>query len=444
MKIVIAGAGEVGSHLAKLLSNEEQDILLIDENADKLAMLDASYNIMTMAGNPTSFLNLRNALRDGCDLFIAVMPVESSNIVACSIAKTLGAATTVARISHYGYMAAENRKPMKQMGVDRVIYPEYLAAQEIITGLKHPWTRYWFEFHDGKIILAGVRLRAGAPIIGMQLKEFASTNHEFHVAAIKRHNESIIPRGDDRMEEGDILYITFTREHADTLRRITGKTDFRVKRVVIMGGGKIAIRVYNLGHEQFRFKIIESDPDICRALPAKCPDAEIIMADACDPEMWTETGLDSADAFVALTQSSETNILACMAAKDLGVKRTMAEVENLQFISLAEGMNIGKVINKKLLASSSTFQLMLDDDESSSKCLALTDAEVAELEVKPKSRITEAPVKDLRLPRSMTLAALIRDGRGILVSGNTHMQAGDRVLVFFLQGAIHKVERLFN
>ena len=417
MKIVIAGAGEVGSHLAKLLSNEEQDILLIDENADKLAMLDASYNIMTMAGNPTSFLNLRNALRDGCDLFIAVMPVESSNIVACSIAKTLGAATTVARISHYGYMAAENRKPMKQMGVDRVIYPEYLAAQEIITGLKHPWTRYWFEFHDGKIILAGVRLRAGAPIIGMQLKEFASTNHEFHVAAIKRHNESIIPRGDDRMEEGDILYITFTREHADTLRRITGKTDFRVKRVVIMGGGKIAIRVYNLGHEQFRFKIIER---------------------------WTETGLVSADAFVALTQSSETNILACMAAKDLGVKRTMAEVENLQFISLAEGMNIGKVINKKLLASSSTFQLMLDDDESSSKCLALTDAEVAELEVKPKSRITEAPVKDLRLPRSMTLAALIRDGRGMLVSGNTHMQAGDRVLVFFLQGAIHKVERLFN
>ncbi len=179
-------------------------------------------------------------------------------------------------------------------------------------------------------------------------------------------------------------------------------------------------------------------------MPAKCPDAEIIMADACDPEMWTETGLDSADAFVALTQSSETNILACMAAKDLGVKRTMAEVENLQFISLAEGMNIGKVINKKLLASSSTFQLMLDDDESSSKCLALTDAEVAELEVKPKSRITEAPVKDLRLPRSMTLAALIRDGRGMLVSGNTHMQAGDRVLVFFLQGAIHKVERLFN
>ena len=444
MKIVIAGAGEVGSHLAKLLSNEDQDILLIDENADKLAVLDANYNIMTMAGNPTSFLNLRNALRDGCDLFIAVTPSESSNVVACSIAKTLGASTTVALIDHYGYMAPENRAPMKQMGVDRVIYPEYLAAQEIITALEHPWTRYWFEFHNGEVILAGVRLRAGAPLIGMQLKEFASTNHHFHVAAIKRHHESIIPRGDDRMEEGDILYITFTREHTDALKELTGKTDYKVRRVMIMGGGKIAIRVYNLGHDRFKFKIIESDYDLCHALPAKCPEAEIIMADARDPEMWTETGLDSTDAFIALTSSAETNILACMAAKDLGVKRTVAEVENLQFISLAEGMNIGKVINKKLLASSSTFQLMLDADASSSKCLALTDAEVAELEVKAGSRITEAPVKDLRLPRSMTMAALIRDGRGMLINGNTHIQAGDRVLVFFLQGAIHKVERLFS
>lgn len=444
MKIVIAGAGEVGSHLAKLLSNEDQDILLIDENAEKLATLDATYNIMTMAGNPTSFKNLRTALRDGCDLFIAVTPSESSNVVACSIAKTLGAVTTVARIDHYGYMAPENREPMRQMGVDRVIYPEYLAAQEIITALEHPWTRYWFEFHNGQIILAGIRLRAGAPIIGMQLKQFASTNHNFHVAAIKRNNESIIPRGDDHLEEGDTLYVTFTREHTDTLKQLTGKTDFKVRRVMIMGGDKIAIRVYSLGHDRFKFKIIDSDYDVCHMLPSKCPDAEIIMADARDPEMWEETGLDSTDAFIALTPSSETNILACMAAKDLGVKRTVAEVENLQFISLAEGMNIGKVINKKLLASSSTFQLMLDADASSSKCLALTDAEVAELEVRPGSRITEAPVKDLRLPRSMTLAALTRDGHGMLISGNTHIQAGDRVLVFFLQGAIHKIERLFS
>ncbi|MDE6161796.1 MAG: NAD-binding protein, partial [Muribaculaceae bacterium] len=259
MKIVIAGAGEVGSHLAKLLSNEDQDILLIDENAEKLATLDATYNIMTMAGNPTSFKNLRTALRDGCDLFIAVTPSESSNVVACSIAKTLGAVTTVARIDHYGYMAPENREPMRQMGVDRVIYPEYLAAQEIITALEHPWTRYWFEFHNGQIILAGIRLRAGAPIIGMQLKQFASTNHNFHVAAIKRNNESIIPRGDDHLEEGDTLYVTFTREHTDTLKQLTGKTDFKVRRVMIMGGDKIAIRVYSLGHDRFKFKIIDSD-----------------------------------------------------------------------------------------------------------------------------------------------------------------------------------------
>ena len=444
MRIVIAGAGEVGSHLAKLLSNEEQDILLIDENTEKLAQLDANYNIMTVDGNPASFRNLRDLLRDGCDLFIAVTPSESTNVVACSIAKTLGAVTTVARINHYGYMAPENREPMKKMGVDQVIYPEYLAAREIMTALEHPWTRYWFEFHDGAIILAGVKLRRGAPLIGMQLKEFAMTNHAFHVAAIKRHNESIIPRGDDRMEEGDVLYFTFTREHADDLRRLTGKTDFKVRRVAIMGGSKIAIRVYNLGHEQFKFKIIENDRDKCHALPEKCPDAEIEWGDARDPEIWGESGLDNVDAFIALTPSAETNILACMAAKDMGVQRTVAEVENLQFVALAEGMNIGKVINKKLLAGSGIFQLLLDADASTAKCLALSDAEVAELEVKSGSRITEAPVKDLKLPRSMTLAALIRNGEGMLIGGNTHIQAGDRVLVFFLQGAIHKVERLFN
>ncbi|MDE6285833.1 MAG: Trk system potassium transporter TrkA [Muribaculaceae bacterium] len=444
MRIVIAGAGEVGSHLAKLLSNEEQDILLIDENVEKLAQLDANYNIMTVDGNPASFRNLRELLRDGCDLFIAVTPSESTNVVACSIAKNLGATTTVARINHYGYMAPENRAPMKRMGVDHVIYPEYLAAQEIVTALEHPWTRYWFEFHDGAIILAGVKLRRGAPLIGMQLKEFAMTNHAFHVAAIKRHHESIIPRGDDRMMEGDILYITFTREHADDLRRLTGKTDFKVRRVVIMGGSKIAIRVYNLGHDRFKLKIIENDRDKCHALPEKCPDAEIVWGDARDPDVWGESDLDTADAFIALTPGAETNILACMAAKDRGVQRTVAEVENLQFVALAEGMNIGKVINKKLLAGSGIFQLLLDADASTAKCLALSDAEVAELEVKKGSRITESPVKDLKLPRSMTLAALIRNGEGMLIGGNTHIQAGDRVLVFFLQGAIHKVERLFS
>lgn len=444
MKIVIAGAGEVGSHLAKLLSNEEQDIILVDENIDKLSSLDATYNIMTIAGNPTSFVTLREARVDKSDLFIAVTPYETDNVVACSMAKSLGAKTTMARIASYDYMQPENRDIVRRMGVDRLIYPEFLAANEIITSLNHTWARHWFELHDGEIILVGVKIHSTAQIAGMQLKDFANTNHQFHVSAIKRNCETIIPRGDDVIETGDILYITTTRDHVDDLITLTGKTDYKVRRVLIMGGSKIAVRLANMVGDRYKFVIIDNDAERCRRLPAKCDDCEIIHGDARDPELLAEAGIDDADAFIALTDSSETNILACLTAKEHGVKKTIAEVENLQFISQAEDLNIGTVINKKLLASSTIFQLLLDSDSSTSKCLALADAEVAELEARPGSKITKGPVKDLRLSRDMTLAGLIRDGHGMLITGNTVIEAGDHVLVFCLSGAIHKIERLFN
>lgn len=419
MRIVIAGAGEVGSHLAKLLSNEEQDIMLVDSNAERLAILDANYNLMTLVGEPTSFATLREAGVASCDLFIAVTPYESNNIVACSIAKNLGAQTTVARIDSYDFMDPANTPLVRHMGVDRVIYPEYLAAQEIITALKRTWVRNWFELHDGRIILAGVKLRQGAAMVGMKLKDFAFTNRHFNVSAIKRNHETIIPRGDDRMELGDILYFTTTREHIDELLVLTGKTQYKIRRVLIMGGSKIAIRLVNLGAEDFRFKIIESDLERCKILPRKCPDCEIIHGDARDVELLGDIGIADMDAFVALTDSSETNIFTCLTAKELGVKKTVADVETIQFISLAENLNIGTIINKKLLASSSIFQLLLDADSSTAKCLALADAEVAELEARPDSKITRAAVKDLKLPRDLTLAALIRGDEGMLINGNT-------------------------
>ncbi len=444
MKIVIAGAGEVGSHLAKLLSSEEQDIMVVDTDAERLAKLDANYNLMTIVGNPTSFAALREARAADCDLFIAVTPYESNNIVACSIAKNLGAVTTVARIDSYDFMNPDNAAHVRHMGVDRVIYPEYLAAEEIITALRRTWVRNWFELHNGRIILAGVKLRAQAPIVGMKLKDFAFTNRNFHVSAIKRNHETIIPRGDDRMEVGDILYFTTTRDHIDELVELTGKTRHRIRRVIIMGGSNIAIRLVNLGAEEFKFKIIEADEARCRKLPQKCPDCEIIHGDARDTDLLADIGIADTDAFVALTDSSETNILSCLTAKEFGVKKTVADVETIQFISQAENLNIGKTVNKKLLASSTIFQLLLDSDSSTAKCLALADAEVAELEAREGSRITRSAVKDLKIPRELTLAGLIRGDEGMLITGNTVIQPGDHGLVFCLQGALHKVERLFN
>lgn len=444
MKIVIVGAGEVGSHLAKLLSREEQDIVLVDKDANRLANLDANYNLMTLCGSPTSFSIMREAGVDDCDLFIAVTPYETTNVTACAMAKSIGAKKTVARIDNYEFMIDESQEFFTKIGVDYLIYPEFLAAQEIMTSLKRSWVRHWFELHDGEIILVGVKLRDTAPLIGKQLKDLAFVQRNFHISAIKRNHETIIPRGDDIIRANDILYFTTIRDHVDDLLDLCGKVQHDIKRVLIMGGSRIAIRLVAMAGEEYSFKIIESNLEVCKHLPEKCPNCEIVHGDARDFDVLREEGIEDFDAFIALSDSSESNILSCLTAKEFGVDKTIAEVENIQFISEAEGLNIGTIINKKLLASSKIFQILLDADINSSKCLALTDAEVAEIEVKPKSKITRAAVKDLNLSRDMTIAGLIRDGQGMLVNGNTVIQPGDHVVVFCLTGAIHKVEKLFN
>ena len=444
MKIIIAGCGEVGSHLAKLLSREEQDITVVDEDSTKLAILDSNYNLLTVQGRPTSFKTLRQAGVEGCDLFIAVTPFETRNIVACAIARSLGAEKTVARVDNFEFKDPDNRNFFASIGTDDLIYPEYLAALEIITALKHNWVRHWFELHDGELILVGVKLRDGAPLIGKLLKDLGRTIHDFHVAAIKRNHETIIPRGDDKLLSNDIVYFMTTREHVDNLIPLCGKIERRIHDVIIMGGSRIARQLCQMAGDKFNFKILDPDREKCLKLSEQCHNALVINADARDTDVLSDAGITDADAFIAISDSSESNILTCLAAKEFGVKKTIAEVENLQFISEAEGLNIGTVVNKKLLASSRIFQMLLDRDTSTSKCLALADAEVAEIVAKEGSKITRAPIKDLRLSSYMTIAGLIRDGKGQLVSGNTPIQAGDRVVVFTLDGVIHKVEKLFS
>lgn len=445
MKIVIAGAGEVGTHLAKLLSREEQDITLLDRDRSRLEALDARYNLLTVVGSPVSFSALRAARVEKAELFIAVTPYETDNVVACEIAKSFGAQKTVARIDNYEFMDPANSAFFTRSGINHTIYPEYLAALEIRTALERNWVRNWFELHDGEIIVVGIKLRDNARIAGMQLKEFAATRHNFHVSAIRRKNETIIPRGDDRLMPNDILYFTTTRDYVDELIDLCGKTRRRIHNIMIMGGSRIAVRLVSLiGSKNYDVKILERDRDKCAYLAERCPEAEIIHGDGRDIEVLRQEGFEATDAFIALSDSSETNILACLSAKEMGVKKTIAEVENIQFISEAENLNIGTIINKKLLASSRIFQILLDSDANDSRCLALADAEVSEIEAKPRSKITRAPVRDLHLSRDLTIAGLVRNGRGMLVDGSTTICAGDRVVVFCLDGSLHKVERLFS
>ena len=443
MKIVIAGAGEVGTHLAKLLANENQDIIIIDSDEDKLAKLEP-YNMLTYVGNPVSFKTLRDAGAENCDLFIAVTPYETDNVLACEIAKSFGAEKAVARIDNYDFLRKENRKFFTDRGIDDLIYPEYLAAEEMETALKRAWVRHWFELCNGELIIVGVKIRDNAKLVGMPLRDLFKMSDYAHISAIKRNHETIIPRGDDYIRVNDIVYIATTNEDMQNIRTLCGKADINIKKIMIMGGSRIAEQLAMRVDDDYKITIIESDYERCEELSDRLPDCNIIHGDGRNFELLEEEGVEEMDAFIALTESSETNILGCLAAKEYGVRKTIAEVENIQFISEAEALNIGTIINKKLLASSRIFQFLLDSDTSTAKCLALADAEVAELVAKKGSKITRAKIKDLNLSRDLTIAGMLRDGKGYLVQGDTQIQEGDHVVVFCLSGAIHKVEKLFN
>lgn len=444
MKIVIAGAGEVGSHLAKLLSREAQDVTVVDRDASRLDNLDTKYNLLTVCGSPTSFRVLSDARASKCDLFVAVTPFETDNVTACAIAKSMGAKKTVARVDNFEYMKDKHQSFFNSMGVDSVIYPEYYAAREILTALEKTWTRHWFEMWNGELILVGVKLRQNASIVGMKLREFGMSSRNFHVSAIRRRHDTIIPGGDDIICEGDIVYFMTRKENVDELRELCGKSQTEVRNVMILGGGRIAGRLCSMARGKYKFKIVNDDADECMRLAERCPNADVVCGDGRDNDLLIDEGIAGYDAFMALSESSESNILACLTAKEFGVKKTIAEVENIQYIGEAEALNISTIVNKKLLAAGAIFQRLLDLDMSNSKCMALADAEVAEIEVKEGSKITRAAVKDLKLSHDMTIAGLIRDGKGQLVGGNTVIRGGDRVVVFCLTGAIHKFEKLFN
>lgn len=444
MRIIIAGAGEVGTHLAKMLSNEDQDITLLDSDQARLDVIDANYNLLTWNGSTSSFQCMRDVGVANADLYIAVTPYETRNVTSCAIAKKLGAKKTVARIDNYEFLDKANSSVLRELGVDHLIYPENLASLEITSALEHNWTRYWGELYEGALLLIGVKLRDNSPLIDCKLKNLPVGDHFFHVAAIKRHHETLIPNGDDEILRNDIVYFITTEEHVDKVRELCGKRERKIKKVLIMGGSRIAVRFALRDHERFHIKIIDNDRARCEELATRLPDCEIVHGDGRDIDVLRENSIFQYDAFLALTDSSETNILSCMTAKEFGVPKTLADVENLQFISQAESLNIGTTINKKLLASSRIFKIMLDADESSAKTLALADAEVAEMIVRPGAKITKGPVRTLRLPAGMTLAAVAHDGVCSLVGGDTVIYPNDRVVVFCLSGNIHKIEKWFS
>ena len=446
MKIIIAGAGNVGTHLAKLLSRERQDIILMDDDEEKLSTLSNNFDLMTVTASPSSISGLKEVGVKEADLFIAVTPDESRNMTACMLAHNLGALKTVARIDNYEYLLPKNKEFFQKLGVDSLIYPEMLAAKEIVSSMRMSWVRQWWEFCGGALILIGAKMREKAEILDIPLHQLGSPNIPYHVVAIKRGTDTIIPRGDDTIKLNDIVYFTTTRKYLPYIRKIAGKEDYAdVRNVMIMGGSRIAVRTAQYVPDYMQVKIVDNDLNRCNRLTELLDDRTMIInGDGRDMDLLIEEGLKNTEAFVALTGNSETNILACLAAKRMGVNKTVAEVENIDYIGMAESLDIGTVINKKMISASHIYQMMLDADVSNVKCLTFANADVAEFTVKADSKITKHLIKDLGLPKGTTIGGMIRNGEGILVTGDTLVRAGDHVVVFCLSMMIKKIEKYFN
>lgn len=450
MRIVIAGAGEVGTHLAKMLSNEEQNIVLMDADAKKLERASHHLEVLPVEGSPTLLSDLERAHVAGADLFVAVTPDESTNIMACLLAKRVGARHTIARINNAEYLEGEYNTLMEELGVDSMIYPEELAANEIAAITEYPWARQYITLFNGALALVGVKVRHGAPIVGKYLKDLSSllkVEEEkcFHLVAIKRDFDTLIPRGDTLIEHNDLVFFTCAVDHIDVVRKLTGKEAPEVRRMVIMGASPVALRTISKIPEDIQIALVEIDKEKCLRLSEQLPhNVEIYHGDGRDPEITTEVGLEDAQVFVALTENSETNVLACLAAKRYNVYKTAAKEENIDYIPLAYRLDIGTLINKKLLAAGYIYRTLLGQETGQVTCLSLvSNAEVIELVARRDSRIVGQPIRELKLPANMTFGGMMRNGRPCMIDGDTVLEPYDHVVIFYHDLPLNTLKELF-
>lgn len=446
MRIIIAGAGEVGTHLAKMLSSENHDIILIDNDEERLKPVNATMDVLTYVGSATSMSVLQEVLRKKTDLFIAVTHLEDTNITSSILAKRLGVRKTIARIDNLDYLEHPMVEFFKSLGIDSLIYPELIAAREVLSLLHETGTTEFMEFCGGKLAMYVQRLEENAPILNKSLEEISRiySTDKFRAVAIKRHDKTIIPRGHDRFQAGDMVFVISTDEGINEMMISSGKENFEAKNIMILGGSRIGKHVALYMQKNCEVKLIDSDHERCEALSEILENTLIINGDCRNVELLEQEGIGRMDAFVAVTGNSETNVLSCLLAKKLGVKKTIAEVENMEYINLAENIGVDTIINKKISSASRIFRHTTNPNVTQVKYMTGTDAEVIEFSVPENSKITRGTLRSLEFPKNALVGGGTRDGVPFIATGDTMIRPNDKVVIFTLPEAYDKVSKFFS
>ncbi len=446
MRIIIAGAGDVGFHLAKLLAIEEHDINIIDLDSSKLQYISNHLDVNTIKGSSTSYGILEEAKISKADLLIAVTESESTNISTAIIGKNLGAKKTIARISNTEFLHKKDILNLKSIGIDELISPESLAAKEIKKLLKETALTDTFEFEKGILSLVGVTIDEDSALLNQSLADTAHLNPDrnFNTVAILRGNETIIPHGTNKFMLNDHAYFITQPDGLERVMNLSGKIRTPVKNVMILGGSKIGIKTAMQLSNKYKIKLIEQDKEKCFELADQLPDTLIINGDGRDVELLQEEGIRDMDAFIAVTGNSETNIISSLVAKNHNVKKTIALVENIDYIHLSQNIGVDTMINKKLIAASFIFRHIRKGEVLNLIGIHGVDGELVEFEVKPNSKILDVEIKDLNFPKSAIIGGVIRNNQGITVRGNFRFQEKDRVVVLSKPECIRTVEGFFK
>lgn len=446
MKIIIAGAGDVGSHLAKMLSNEKHSIILIDPNEEHLKQAVANLDLVTFHGSATSINKLMSIEAGKADLFISVTNSEEANILSAILAKKLGSHKCLARIDNLEYLEEEKMEYFTQLGIDYMFYPEQLAASAIVNSIHQSATTDIMSFAGSKLFLYEMKIDQETTVINQTLDEFhnLSKEPEYMVTAICRNNVTILPKGRERLIENDHAYIITTEKGIKLLIKHFGKKEVNIKNVMILGGSRIGRNTALQLSRNYNIKLIEQDRTKSYILANELQGTLVINGDGRNIDLLNEEGLSTMDAFVAVTGNPEINMISCSLAKRMGVKKAISEIENTEYIRIAENMGIDTVINKKIITASRIFSFTMADVVTAVKCLTDSEAEVMELVAKPDSKITKGSLKEVNFPADAVIGGLVRGNNPIIPDENTVIRPFDRVVVFALPSAFDKVGSYFK
>jgi trk system potassium uptake protein TrkA len=448
MKIVIAGAGDVGFHLAELLSYENQEIILIDNNQDVLDYAATHLDVLTIKGDSTSIAVLENAEVNSSQLFIAVTTSESTNLVTAILAKKMGAKQTIARVKNDEYLTDKHRETFKELGVDSVISPRQLAAKEILRLIAKCSFTDIFDFEDGKISLAGMTLHHSSPLLNMRLMDFPEikTDLSLRPIAILRGHRTIIPRGNNVLRHNDHIYFITNKDNIDRIEQFVGGNQPQkvVKKIMIIGGTGLAYETARLLENDYRITLLEKSKNRCKLLAANLHNTLVIHGKPNDFDLMMEEGLEDMDAFIGLTDNSETNIIACLTAKNHGVYKTIAQVENKEYTHISQNIGVDTLINMKLIAANNIFRHVRKGRVEAITSLHGVDAEVIEFILTKNNQLTNKPLKELHFPKTALIGGVIRGEESLIPDGNFQLQLHDKVIVFTLPEGISKVEKLFR